>query len=581
VNRASGATHAQNSIANAANTQTTFVKSLDDYEENYSTGISGVGNFIGRFPGVLGNSLKVSVCGSANAFTSTLSGNVTATNGSKTVTGVATGANGAGVSATAFSSEIRAGDILVLGPDQELRRVASVSNNSVLTLEEKYTGNTTNAFLSNANHNASAATVERRWEYHNFFDAAPGTSAFANTAGGANDELHAVVVDEDGEWTGSKNVVLERYSNLSKASNAKGEDGSTTFYKNVINQRSQYIFWAAHDTGHTGVGSVASTSFSGRPLPTTDSLIYGRDGGAPRDTDYIKGYNLFKNKDEVDVSILINGGRNSTVTEHNIGNIVEVRRDCVLTVSPERADVVNNASHAGKEVNDIIAFRNSLSSSSFVVMDSGWKFQFDKFNDVNIYVPGNADTAGCMVRTDLNRDSWFSPAGFNRGQFKNIIKLAFNPNKAERDLLYKNGVNPITTFPGQGTVLFGDKTLLTKPSAFDRINVRRLFITLEKAISTAAKFTLFEFNDAFTRSQFINLVEPFLRDVQARRGCQDFRVVCDETNNTAEVIDRNEFRGDIFIKPNRSINFIQLNFVAVRSGVEFNEIVGQSLNQPL
>ena len=244
-------------------------------------------------------------------------------------------------------------------------------------------------------------------------------------------------------------------------------------------------------------------------------------------------------------------------------------------MSPEAADVVNNSYYAGKEAEDTIAFRNTLPSSSYAVMDSCWKYQYDKYNDVYRYVPMNGDTAGLMVRTDTTRDPWFSPAGFNRGNVKNVIKLSVNPRKAERDILYKAGINPVVTFPGQGTVLFGDKTLLAKPSAFDRINVRRLFIVLEKAISTASKFTLFEFNDAFTRSQFRNLVEPFLRDVQGRRGIYDFRVVCDETNNTGEVIDRNEFIGDIYIKPARSINFIQLNFVAVRTGVDFEEVVGQ------
>jgi len=208
-------------------------------------------------------------------------------------------------------------------------------------------------------------------------------------------------------------------------------------------------------------------------------------------------------------------------------------------------------------------------------MDSGWKLQYDKYRDVYVYVPCNGDVAGTMVRTDIDRDPWWSPAGYNRGQIKNVIKMAYNPGKADRDQLYKKGINPIVTFPGEGTVLFGDKTMLTKPSAFDRINVRRLFIVLEKAIATASKYTLFEFNDAFTRAQFRSLVEPFLRDVQGRRGITDFRVVCDETNNTPEVIDRNEFIGDIYIKPARSINFIQLNFVAVRTGVDFTEVVGK------
>ena len=243
-----------------------------------------------------------------------------------------------------------------------------------------------------------------------------------------------------------------------------------------------------------------------------------------------------------------------------------------MFLSPRRDDVVDQA---GSERANITTFRNLLTSSSYAVIDSSWKYQYDKYNDVYRYIPMNGDTAGLCVRTDTERDPWFSPAGFNRGQIKNVIKLSFNPTKAERDELYKIGVNPVVTFPGEGTILFGDKTLLAKPSAFDRINVRRLFIVLEKAIAKAAKFSLFEFNDEFTRAQFVALVEPFLRDVQGRRGIYDFRVVCDETNNTGEVIDRNEFIGDIYIKPARSINFIQLNFVAVRTGVAFDEVVGK------
>ena len=275
------------------------------------------------------------------------------------------------------------------------------------------------------------------------------------------------------------------------------------------------------------------------------------------------------------MSLILGGASTSTRAIHLINNIAEYRKDCVVVLSPLQTDVVSNSLYSGSEVDDIVSFRQTLPSTSYAVLDSGWKYQYDKYNDLFRYVPLNGDTAGTMVRTDTERDPWWSPAGYNRGQIKNVIRLAFNPGKAERDQLYKNGINPVTTFPGQGTILFGDKTLLAKPSAFDRINVRRLFIVLEKAIATAAKFTLFEFNDAFTRAQFKALVEPFLRDVQGRRGITDFRVVCDETNNTPEVIDRNEFIGDIYIKPARSINFIQLNFIAVRTGVDFTEVVGK------
>ena len=286
---------------------------------------------------------------------------------------------------------------------------------------------------------------------------------------------------------------------------------------------------------------------------------------------------MYKSAEDVDVSLILTGksvgGTNGEgLGKYIVDNIAESRKDCVVFISPERGDVVNNS---GSEADDIIAFRNSLSNSSYAFLDSGYKYAYDKYNDVYTYVPLNGDVAGLAVKTDELRDAWFSPAGFNRGQVKNIIKLPYNPKKADRDVLYQADINPIVTFPGQGTVLFGDKTLLGKPSAFDRINVRRLFIVLEKAIATASKFTLFEFNDSFTRSQFKNLVEPFLRDVQGRRGIYDFKVVCDETNNTGEVIDGNRFVGDIYIKPAKSINFIQLNVVAVRSGVEFSEIVGQ------
>ena len=265
------------------------------------------------------------------------------------------------------------------------------------------------------------------------------------------------------------------------------------------------------------------------------------------------------------------GAHSSTVTSHII-DIAGTRKDCVAFLSPERADVVDQA---GNEVDNIVEYRNILTSSSYAFMDSNWKYQFDKYNNVYRWVPLNGDTAGLCVRTDFERDPWFSPAGFNRGIIRNVTRLAWNPDKTDRDELYKKGINPVVAFPGEGTILYGDKTLLSKPSAFDRINVRRLFIVLEKAIARAAKYSLFEFNDAFTRAQFISLVEPFLRDVQGRRGIFDFRVVCDETNNTPEVIDRNEFIGDIYIKPARSINFIQLNFVAVRTGVSFDEIVGK------
>lgn len=551
---------ARNAHGNSANNKNTIIKSIDDYENNFPNGISAVGNWIAKYPGDIGNSIRVSICGAANTFSSTLTGKTTIANNSVRVRGIG----------TAFTTEITAGDLIILGPN----RIVCVANNIVsantLNLTAVYVGNTVAAV-------GAGLTTTRRWEFHSYFDAAPGTSAYVTTRGGTADEIHIAVVDEDGKFAGTKDTVLERFAAVSQASDAKTSDGSDNFYKNVINDNSQYIWWASHASGLGSAGSKADgKTFTGPgSMAIKSSLGLGRDGAAPRDADYINGYDLFASAEDVDVSLVIGGESNATRAIHIINNVAEKRKDCIAVLSTRRGDVVNNASYVNKEMDDSITFRNLLPSSSYAVLDSGFKYIYDKYNDLYRYVALSGDSAGLMVRTDNERDPWFSPAGFNRGQVKNVIKLAYNPSKAARDQLYKAGINPVVTFPGQGTVLFGDKTLLAKPSAFDRINVRRLFIVLEKAISTAAKFSLFEFNDEFTRAQFRNLVEPFLRDVQGRRGIFDFRVVCDGSNNTPEVIDRNEFIGDIYVKPARSINFIQLNFVAVRTGVEFSEVVGQ------
>jgi len=544
-------------LANAnANAASILVKSEDDYDNNYTNGISGGGEFVAKYPGALGNSLKFSICPSSSAFESTLSGTYTVVNGN---TGVVFSANQAAV--------ITSGDLLQLGPDKDIYKVSTVAGDGKsVTLESAYTGNTVN----------SSTALKRRWEFYDFVTATPGTSPFVTTRGGSNDQLHVVVIDEDGEWTNVKGQVIEVFDALSKASDARNEDGSTNYYKEVINRSSQYLWWAGHPTGITNAGSAAgATSFGGGSTPITISLASGSDGSAGTPGQYQTAYDKFKSAEEVDIAILIGGSSTSATAVHLINNIAEYRKDCVAVISPEQSDVVNNTSYESAEIDDIIEFRNTLPSTSYGVLDSGFKYQYDKYNDQYRWVPLNGDIAGTMARTDEVRDPWYSPAGLNRGRIKNVVSLAFNPNKTERDQLYKNGINPVTTFPGEGTVLFGDKTLLGYPSAFDRINVRRLFIVLEKAIAIAARQSLFEFNDEFTRAQFVNLVEPFLRDVQGRRGITDFRVVCDESNNTGEIIDRNEFVGDIYVKPARSINFIQLNFVAVRTGVEFEEVVGQ------
>lgn len=416
------------------------------------------------------------------------------------------------------------------------------------------------------------------WTYASQFTSTPNTSSYVASKGNtnANDEVHVVVVDEDGLISGTAGTVLEKYAFVSKASDAKDDSGNSNFYKNVISDRSEYILWLAHPatanlTAGMSWGSTANSSaFKTLTANVTASLANGSSGSVGN-SQVATGWDLFKNAEAIDISLCVTGPGNATIANYVINNIADSRKDCVVFVSPTKASVVNNP---GSEAAAAVAFRNTLTSSSYAVIDCGYKYQYDKYADLYRWIPLNGDIAGLCVRTDNERDAWFSPGGLNRGVIKNVVKLAWNPTKTERDTLYVAGVNPVVSFPGEGTVLFGDKTMLSKPSAFDRINVRRLFIVLEKAISRAARFSLFEFNDQFTRAQFVAIVEPFLRDVQGRRGITDFKVVCDDTNNTAQVIDSNQFVGDIYIKPARSINFIQLNFVAVRSGVSFNEVVG-------
>ena len=388
------------------------------------------------------------------------------------------------------------------------------------------------------------ANTYSTWTYASQFSTTPNTSTYVANQGGANDEIHIVVVDEDGKFTGTQGTVLEKYGYVSKASDA---NASSTW------------------------GSAASNiSFTKLAANVTLSLASGADGTIST-ANVVTAYDSFDPAESVDINLVISGPADATIATSLI-SMAETRKDCLVFLSPSKANCVDNAND---EVTDIKTYRDTLTSTSYAVLDSNWKYQYDKYNDVYRWVPLNGDIAGLCARTDLERDPWFSPGGLNRGIIKNAIKLAWNPTKTNRDDLYVKGINPVVSFQGEGIVLFGDKTLLSKPSAFDRINVRRLFIVLEKAIARAARFSLFEFNDQFTRASFVNLVEPFLRDVQGRRGIYDFRVVCDESNNTGEVIDRNEFVGDIYIKPARSINFIQLNFVAVRTGVSFDEVVGK------
>ena len=421
------------------------------------------------------------------------------------------------------------------------------------------------------------ATAFASWTYRGLFDSAPGTSSYAANRGGANDEMHVVIFDEDGLWTGEAGTVLETFAFLSQASDALGDDGTNNFYAEVLNNQSRYIWFGNHDNAtYPEMGATAAnTTFTTSSGATTLPLSGGTDDNSPTIGELTTAYDLFGDAETLDVNLIIGGespaGADGVTHANNMIALAEGRKDCVVFVSPRVADTVNNATAATA----VITWANLLTSSSYAVIDSTALYVYDKYNDVYRWVAASGATAGLCANTDNVADPWFSPAGLNRGQLLGVTKVAFNPKKADRDDLYKARVNPIVSFPGEGTVLFGDKTALAKPSAFDRINVRRLFITLEKAVSTASKFQLFEFNDEFTRAQFRNLVEPFLRDVKGRRGITDFLVVCDETNNTGQVIDSNQFVADIYIKPARSINFITLNFVATRTGVEFSEIVGQ------
>ena len=417
-------------------------------------------------------------------------------------------------------------------------------------------------------------TLFTSWSYAGYFSSAPNTSTYVANAGGSYDEMHVVVIDAGGKFSGTRGSVLETFGFVSKARDAK-ENGQSNYYKQVIFDQSQYIYAVDpldySNTSSTWGQAASGTSFTPLLTNITTTLSHGKDE-MPTDGNITSGYTLFNNKETTDISLIITGAGSTSVQQYAI-DLAASRADCVAFISPPQSAVVNNT---GDESADIISWLSTLGrTSTYAVADSGWKYQYDVYNNTYRWIPLNGDIAGLCVQTDTTRDAWYSPAGFNRGSIKNAIKLAWNPSKTYRDTLYAAGINPVVSFPGQGIILFGDKTLTNRPSAFDRIGVRRLFIILEKTISKSAQSSLFELNDDFTRSQFISTVVPFLRDIQGRNGIVDFRVVCDTTNNTPQVIDANQFVGDIYIKPTRSINFVQLNFVAVATGVEFTTIVGQ------
>lgn len=419
------------------------------------------------------------------------------------------------------------------------------------------------------------------WDYSTYFDAAPGTSEYASNKGATNDEMHVVVIDEDGEFTGTPGQILEVFPFVSSASDAKNYNGTSNYVKDVINSRSNYIWFvdfpSSVTTANTNVGTATASGkdFKFSTVIST-SLSGGTDNSALGTQEYINGFANYNDVNTLLVDFLIAPGMADATSQRTVVNdLVSIaqntRKDCVVITSPNVSAVVGNS---GSESTDTITAVNGFTRSSYLVVDNNYLKVYDKYNDQYINIPAASSTAGIMAATDNNFAPWYSPAGTRRGQYFGVTSLAYSPNKSERDELYKAGINPIANIPGQGVLLYGDKTHLARPSAFDRINVRRLFLVLERAVAAAAQNVLFEFNDEFTRAEFVNIIEPLLRDVKGRRGITDFKLVCDETNNTPEIIDTNQFIATLFIKPARSINFITLNFVAVRTGVSFEEVVG-------
>ena len=521
-----------------------LIKNKDVYE---TTASFNVGPWIARYAGEIGNSLKVSSCPSATAWQSSLTGTFTVSAGSTQVVG----------SGSAANTELIVGDLFVAGGKSI--KVASITNTTHFTLTTPHTTGV-----------EAGSSAVRRWEYYGEFTAAPGTSTYGSDRSASNDELHVIVADEDGIITGAAGTVLEKYYGLSKGSDAKGNDGGSNYYKDVINNQSKYIYWTDHDSAGTNWGNtVSNTTFTSVTVPKNYSLAGGSDGGALTDGDKTTSFAYLADENAVPASFIIAGQSNATVVNYIISEICNVRRDCVVCISPLRANVVNNA---GSEVSAIETWAGTITRSTYAFADSNWKYQYDKYNDTYVYVPCNPDTAGLMSRNDALREPWLSPAGPANGVLNNVVKLAWNPRQNDRDALYKVAVNPVYTQVGRGSLLFGDKTFFLKNTSLNRINVRRLFIEVQKTIAEAARNVLFDLNDEATRTNFVNTIVPYLRSVQARRGISDFRVVCDSSNNTDEVVNNNEFLCDVFIQPIRSVNFVQLNFVAVRGNATFNEV---------
>jgi len=552
-----------------------LIKSTSHYNDGdgttgpYSDGSANVGIVAARTAGTWGNSLRVEYCNDAAGFSEA---------SKTTVVSPGAAANATSITLTSATG-IAVGDILYFQEaDGQKYRITALAGAAATIV--RYPTTTAIGFKSAI---ATSANVDREWRWADQFDAAPGTSTYASDRGGVNDEMHIIVLDEDADITGVENEVLEKWENVSKASDGLTDEGNANYYADVLYNSSNYIYWMDHPAGATNWGTAAAgVTFTDSTNGIEGASLITGVGGTTAATEGNRqlAYDMFADADTQDVNLVIAGPAtvdNGGATTHGvyITDLVGARKDCVGFISPDKSDTVNIAKSYTQTTN-VKGYFDALGSSSYVVYDSGHKKQYDKYNDVYRWVPLNADVAGCCARTDATNDPWWSPAGVTRGQIRGAVGLSYNPTQTERDTLYRARINPIGAFPGEGTLLFGDKTGLSKNSAFSRINVRRLFLTIEEACKVAARSVLFEFNDEFTRTNFKAMVDPYLRDVQARRGMTDFLVVCDETNNTGQVIDNNEFRADIYVKPARSINFITLTFIATRTGVAFSEVVGRA-----
>ena len=586
----------ESGILNAGANSGILIRDDDHYEGSFASGQGSHGEWAARSAGTWGNSIGVSLCPSATAYEQHM-GTDNLVNGAASAGATSITVDDADKANFAFqvgdlisfSSANSSSDVTAFahlaGDEGNEYEVTAISTNALtIRLKDDPNGAGLKAAI------ADDSFIRRRWRFYDLFDGAPGTSDWATDNGrGSGDELHVAVYDATGDITGYDNdvagartsSVIETYGNMSKNPSAKTAQGGNNYYPDVIFRQSQYIYWTDHISAGTNWGTDTTSAYTS-VLPVDQGVLTGgTDDYSVTNGELKTAYDYFADTESLDINLVLSGPSGGVadtpagMDTHGtmITDLVELRKDCVGFVSPYRAATVNVASSVTQTANVKDAF-DLLPSSSYIVYDSGYKYMYDKYNDVYRFVPLNGDVAGLCANTDRVADPWFSPAGYNRGHIRGAIKLSYNPKQSERDQLYRARINPVVNYPGQGVLLFGDKTAQSKPSAFDRINVRRLFLVLEKAIAIASKYQLFEFNDEFTRAMFRNMVEPFLRDVQGRRGIFDFKVVCDASNNTGEVIDRNEFIGDIYIKPARSINFITLNFIATRTGVAFSEVGG-------